>query len=107
MVLIRSVHQGIMLTNVLSTYPKIWELYQGRIDSCEVAFPSDGGRACRTRFKFIIWPCLFKVSRTLFPIGGPWFVMFLKMTIFRTKVAVTYLTKNGIILGLLSASSTG
>gem|GEM_PF-4471927 len=37
----------------------------------------------------------------------PWFGMFLKMTIFRTKVVVTHITKNGIILGLLTASSTG
>jgi hypothetical protein len=45
-----------------------WELYQGRIDSCGAGFPSDDGRACRTRFKFIIWPCLFTVSPTLSPI---------------------------------------
>ena len=30
----------------------------------------------------------------------------LKMTIFRTKVVVTHITKNGIILSLLTASST-
>ena|ERR1700757_3060230 len=42
--------------------------YQGRIDSCEVTFPSASGRACNTRFKFIIWPCLFTVRPMLSPI---------------------------------------
>ncbi|MDP9290331.1 MAG: hypothetical protein M3P08_19335 [Thermoproteota archaeon] len=37
----------------------------------------------------------------------PWFGMFLKMTIFGTKVVVTHITKNRIILSLLAASSTG
>jgi hypothetical protein len=37
----------------------------------------------------------------------PWVGMFLKMTIFRTKVVVTHVTKNRIILNLLTASSTG
>ncbi len=37
----------------------------------------------------------------------PWFGVFLKMTNFRTKVVVTHITKNGIILGLLTASRTG
>jgi hypothetical protein len=31
------------------------ESYQGRIDSSDVAFRTDGGRACSTRFKFIVW----------------------------------------------------
>ncbi len=42
--------------------------YQGRIDSCEVTFPRASGRACNTRFKFIIWPCLFTVRPMLSPI---------------------------------------
>ena len=54
-----------MITNALSISPvlqKMWELYQGRIDSCGAGFRIDGDRACRPRFKSIIWPCCSQLA---------------------------------------------
>jgi hypothetical protein len=46
-----------MLRLLLQTFPNLSSqigMYQGRIDSCDVTFTSASGRACNTRFKFII-----------------------------------------------------
>ena len=66
-----SIGQYVVASYCCQTFPNLSSqigMYQGRIDSCDVTFPSANGRACNTRFKFIIWPCLFTVRPTLSPI---------------------------------------